>query len=241
MKYLDGSRKDISITGPILSYKELFWFFLTNPGWLRYFVEWLKTLWIKKNNPLANAIDYESPWLTYGAIYWVKRHIKPDMKVFEYSSGGSTLFFAQRVAEVISVEHDRDWYSKLSGIIADRRLVNSHLFLIEPEIKKAGQQDYICQTFPRYAEASFEKYVKFIRNYPDRYFDLVLVDGRSRPFCIAEAVRKIRPGGYLILDNSDRAHYQKAMNALSMYKRKDFIGFVPFDEPFARTTIWTIA
>ncbi|MHB8084679.1 MAG: O-methyltransferase [Dehalococcoidia bacterium] len=240
MKYLDGSRKDISITGPILSYKELFWFFLTNPGWLRYLIEWRKTIGLKKKNPLANAIDYELPWLTFGAIYWVKRHTKSDMKVFEYSSGGSTLFFAQRVAEVISVEHDRDWYSKLSGIISDRRLINSRLFLVEPEIKREGQQKYISQTFPQYAEASFEKYVKFIGNYPDNYFDLVLVDGRSRPFCLTEAVRKIRPGGYLILDNSDRSHYQEAMNSLNAYKREDFIGFVPFDEHFARTTIWQI-
>ena len=240
MKYLDGSRKEISATWPWLSYRELFCFFLTNPGWVRYLVEWRKTMGIKRNNPLFNAIDYEIPWITFGAIYWVKKRLKPDMKVFEYSSGGSTLFFAQRVAEVISVEHDREWYSKLSRKIADKRLVNSHLFLVEPEVKKAGQQQYICQTFPQYAEASFEKYVKFIRNYPDHYFDVVLVDGRARPFCILEAVRKIRPGGYLILDNSDRYHYQEAMDSLNIYRRKDFVGFLPFDEAFDQTTIWTI-
>lgn len=142
--------------------------------------------------------------------------------------------------QVISVEHDRDWYSGTLRKIRANHITNSQLHLVEPEIKTEGQTEYVSQTFPQYKNSSFEKYVKFIRNYPDAFFDLVLIDGRSRPFCVYESVVKVRPGGYLVLDNSDRNHYQEAITSLNKYKRWDYPGFGPFDEAFWQTTIWQI-
>lgn len=71
----------------------------------------------------------------------------------------------------------------------------------------------------RYANASFEEYVKSIEEYPDESFDLVLVDGRHRSFCIPHAIPKVRPGGYLMLDNSDRRGYRDAISLMSDFKR----------------------
>jgi predicted O-methyltransferase YrrM len=56
---------------------------------------------------------------------------------------------------------------------------------------------------------SFKAYVKAIDIYPDNYFDLVVIDGRARPSCIKHAVPKIKRGGVLVLDNSDRDYYLK--------------------------------
>ena len=33
------------------------------------------------------------PWVTHGAKKWLDSYLKKDMKVFEWGSGGSTLYF----------------------------------------------------------------------------------------------------------------------------------------------------
>jgi hypothetical protein len=35
------------------------------------------------------------------------------MSIFEYGSGGSTTWWANLVSQVVSVEHDREWFQKL--------------------------------------------------------------------------------------------------------------------------------
>jgi predicted O-methyltransferase YrrM len=52
---------------------------------------------------------------------------------------------------------------------------------------------------------AFRKYAAAILGYPDESFDLVFVDGEAscRDWCIANALPKIKPGGYLLLDDSD--------------------------------------
>jgi hypothetical protein len=53
------------------------------------------------------------PWVTYSFIDFIKTRLGKDFKIFEYGSGNSTLFYAQRVARVVSVEHDEEWYKKI--------------------------------------------------------------------------------------------------------------------------------
>ena len=46
-------------------------------------------------------------------------------------------------------------------------------------------------------------------DYEDSFFDLVLVDGLNRDQAMLTALTKVKPGGYIYLDNSDmpyRAH-----------------------------------
>lgn len=59
-KYEDKPRDS---NGFILTGKDRLYFFLNNPGWLKYYFSWRKTLIIKKNNPDATALDYGLPGL----------------------------------------------------------------------------------------------------------------------------------------------------------------------------------
>ncbi|NES92903.1 MAG: class I SAM-dependent methyltransferase, partial [Okeania sp. SIO2B9] len=61
-------------------------------------------------------INYDSkpiPWYTYPAIEFIENKIASDFRVFEYGSGQSTLWWAERVLKVISVESNRNWFSYL--------------------------------------------------------------------------------------------------------------------------------
>jgi hypothetical protein len=166
------------------------------------------------------------------------------MSVFEYGTGGSTFFFAQRAKKVVSVEHYCDWYEKLKVHLSEARINNCELVLCPPEapsVNKPGQikEDY-GSLHSEYRNISFEKYVKCIDHYADGDFDLVLVDGRSRVSCLFHAVQKIKINGYLMLDNSERAQYEEARIFLSRFDRTDFYGIGPYSSEKWQTSIWKI-
>jgi hypothetical protein len=48
---------------------------------------------------------------------------------------------------------------------------------------------------PAYTGKNFEQYAKSIDLFPDNYFDIVIVDGRSRPSCIQQGIPKLKKTG----------------------------------------------
>lgn len=53
------------------------------------------------------------PWLCERAVEYLNNLIRPDMTVLEHGAGGSTLWLAERVKYVTSVESNLDWYEAL--------------------------------------------------------------------------------------------------------------------------------
>jgi hypothetical protein len=68
---------------------------------------------------------------------------------------------------------------------------------------------------------------------------MVVVDGRARPSCIFHSLKKVKPDGYLVIDNSEREYYlTKLQKLLAVWEKKDFYGPVPFNYQFSQTTIF---
>ena len=57
-------------------------------------------------------------WLTYDTIRYLTKHVGPNLKVFEFGSGGSTLFWLPRVAKCVSIEHDPGWVARLQLLLS---------------------------------------------------------------------------------------------------------------------------
>ena len=55
---------------------------------------------------------------TYPAIEFIDNLLRPDYQVFEYGGGHSTLWWARRVARVITIDHDREWVDRISPSLA---------------------------------------------------------------------------------------------------------------------------
>jgi hypothetical protein len=230
---LDYNNMPISTAGYNLTLKGLFLFFITHLNWIRFIPHWHKTLNKYQN---ITAIDLCLPWYNYGAINWVKNYIKKEMKVFEYGTGGSTLFYANSAYELISVEHNKSWYDKI--VKYTETFKNVKIYLHEPEpINDIETCAFISQTFTEYHNYSFEKYVKVIELYPDNYFDLVVIDGRCRPMCLLTSIKKVKKGGWILFDNSERLHYQNAIDSIISITKNTFYGFGPFIKYFWNTTI----
>lgn len=123
------------------------------------------------------------PWICYDAIAALDAVLKPDMRVLEYGSGMSTLWFADRVASVISVDDSADWIAFQRKGMKERGITNVEL------VHAADEAAY---THP--AEGKF---------------DFILIDGLYRDSCAREALSQIKSGGYVYLDNSDVRVFNK--------------------------------
>ena len=182
------------------------------------------------------------PWITFEARSFVESILTPEAEVFEYGAGGSSVFYSQRVKSVISVEHDKAWFNQARDALAERSITNCTLVLSEPE--PANESDDTSDTPEAYRSSdeaymgySFRNYVRTIDSF-SCLFDFVAIDGRARPSCVAHARHKLKPGGYLMLDNSERPNYQKAKALLLDWEKHEFPGPGPYGYAFWETTIW---
>lgn len=194
----------------VIFFLQLTIYSLAHPVQLKYILKFTG-----KSNDGINSI----PWFTYSAINWTEKNIKKNMAVFEWGSGGSTLFLSSKVKELVSIEHNRDWYEKVSKKLKEIEATNCSYNLIE---NSSGSDEY----------------VNSIEKYPNNYFDLIVVDSEVRNTCLAKAKDKTKPGGHIILDNSEREEYKEGMNFLSNWNRVHFYGPGPYNYYFWRTSIF---
>ena len=201
-----------------------------------YFPAWWKNLQ-KKNEPLKNDL----PWITFKAERFFRKILRKDMIVFEYGSGSSTLYFSRRVTHVLSIEHDRDWFDHIQQILDEQAIKNVDSRLIEPEKLTEYHATGYLSSSSSDENVSFESYVKSIEAFPDGYFDIIMIDGRSRTACISHAKSILKQGGYMVVDNSERTYYFDGNEFLSNEKEWEpfhFVGPVPYAFEFSKTSFF---
>ncbi|MFX1569667.1 MAG: hypothetical protein ACFFCV_15005 [Promethearchaeota archaeon] len=190
--------------------------------------------------------DKKIPWIPIKAKIWLDNNLRSDMILFEYGSGLSTLYFSQKVNKIVSIEHDKEWYNKIHDELKDK-IPNLEYFLIEPEHLETVFQKKVKKIYQSHLhqDLHFTKYVQSIDKYPDEHFDLIFVDGRARLGCILHSINKIKPGGYIILDNSDAKRYKAAQSILKNFTKIKFYGVAPTNPylkyskiSFTQTSIW---
>jgi hypothetical protein len=194
--------------------------------------------WRKYRDSKTSILLHEIPWLNFKSIYFLEKYLKKDMKVFEFGSGGSTIYFSRLVEKVISVEHSNDWYSQTNDAILALKLCNIEYLFCEPSFINTTSTHIDCKDpknykscLGQYTQYDFQNYATSIDRYSDEYFDLVVVDGRARASCILHSIKKIKKNGILFIDNSDRNYYIKPFNELQdkkSWKELNFVGHFPF-------------
>ena len=208
-----------------------------DPASARYAAEWTRSLFFG-HHPLGDEV----PWLPFKAREWLRRHVTDETTVFEYGCGGSTLFLAKAARSIVSVEHDRAWSERVRGALSALPQRNWVHLLREPEsvVGEAAPDARFASGRPEFAGHSFARYVTTIDDYADRSFDVVIVDGRARLACIERALPKVREGGHLVLDNSERQEYAPAFDRLAAFPRLDLRGLAPYRTYHWQTTVWQV-
>lgn len=191
----------------------------------RSFRPWWRTTRIHQEH---DPIKDRQPWLTYAALRHLDNHVRPGCRVFEYGVGGSTLYFLDQEATLVSVEHNPVWGRDVTRLASG----DWELHIVPPE-----DDDDIHYRSER-APGSWRKYATIVDRY--RTFDVIMVDGRARSACLRHAKNHLAPGGLLVLDNSERPVYREAAREIDRlgWDRTDFYGPGPYNLFFWQTTIW---
>jgi hypothetical protein len=115
----------------------------------------------------------KTPRLHRDAIIYFDEILRPEFSVLEHGSGGSTLWLAERVAHVVTIEHSLEWSLKI------RELAPTNVTILA--------------TIPD----------------PGSFYDVFFIDGEraKRGPCLLAARGLVKPGGWVVLDNSNRPEY----------------------------------
>jgi hypothetical protein len=121
----------------------------------------------------------EAPWLGFSAVRCIEQLLQPHWCLLEFGSGMSTIWFARRVGQIVSIETNPEWHSRVTTLLLNRGLSER----VENRLVPVSLEG-LASTLPR-------------------VFDFALVDGSSRDVATALALSVVKPGGYIYLDNSD--------------------------------------
>lgn len=226
--------------------------FLQQIKWNRHAgAKWTHLIHFSKwKNTIVNGrstIQLRLPWLTYPAIQLLERTVKPTDKVFEFGGGGSTLFWADRVAEIVTVEHDAPWFGELETNMASsgekRKWKGHHVPATKGslvQVPDPAVPEHFASADENSVGHHFKEYVSVIDQYPDGNFDVVLVDGRARASCLQHSIPKLRSGGLLILDNAERDYYTRNNTAVLAQCDVILSGMAPalLNRDFSETRIY---
>lgn len=158
------------------------------------------------------------PWYTYPAIEYLSQFDYRDKKIFEYGCGYSSLFWAQRAKQVVSIEDNPSWFEKWQKQFNEPNL----------QIRWRDEGEI-------YENAVFEDGNKY---------DVIVIDGKRRAQCAEAAIKALNGGGMIILDDSDRINtsneYVKAVANLKSENllQVDFYGFCPMNNYTKTTSIF---
>jgi hypothetical protein len=207
------------------------------PGQRRHLFRWLRSA-----GP-SYLLEEPSPWMTFDAIQVLDDHLRPGMRVFEYGSGGSTLFWAKKEATVVSVEHDPLWFGSVHDRLKSSSAVDYRLVEPEPGVLASdgapGDPLAYASDDERFRGSNFKRYVSQIDQFPEASFDLVSIDGRARPSCIMHAAPKVKPGGILVLDNAERPYYlERTRRFIAVFEERVYPGVLPSTRHVSQTNIY---
>lgn len=177
--------------------------------------------------------DSTMPDIAEPALIWFNEHVSHTDTLFEWGSGGSTFWFADRVKKVYSVEHHPAFFAYVKEHYLYENYDNIQLGYapidVEADLKYL---DY----FDQY---SYKRYCYAIEDFPSRSFDWVIVNGKARAQCLDRSLLAVKTGGVIIINDTDKIEYG---SAVSKYYNKavEVIELKGAKMPYARPCRTTI-
>ena len=141
----------------------------------RYIYDRLSHIVYQRSHP-------DAPWLRREMIRILESWLQPDDRGFEWGSGRSTIWLAERIGSLVSVEHSPDWHRRVQANLKAKGVKNVECYLCQDEVE----------------------YCKVASKYPSESFDFCLVDGVARDECALAAISLVKPGGIVIVDDYNR-------------------------------------
>jgi predicted O-methyltransferase YrrM len=161
--------------------------------------------------------ELDVPWWTYGAIddvdEWLAARARP-IRAFEWGSGASTMWLADRVDRIDSVEHHRGFGEMIRSELEQGSWRADHvrLHIVEPIASETPEIGSRKEGAGRLDFAAYVRHIDLVGG----DFDLIVIDGRAREACLTAALRHVAPDGILVFDNTLRRRYRRAIEAAAV-------------------------
>ena len=158
----------------------------------------MKKHWTSKYiyNRIKNYIYFFSnknvPWLSKECNKFLNVKLNKEMVCLEFGSGNSSLWIANRVKYLTSIEHNFEWFKKIDN--NSKQIKNFKILYLE------GNK------YRDYSDSNID----------DNSIDFCLVDGLYRDEISLKILNKLKPGGIIIIDDVQR--YLPSNNTLSPAK-----------------------
>lgn len=133
------------------------------------------------------------PWITPGSVRFCEQVLTKQMIGLEWGSGRSTRWFGKRLKRLVSIEHDPSWFSRVSKELGSESQIDLRLIPLDHDLKEP--------TLAVYPETP--RYVRVVEEFADKSLDFVVIDGHYRQACVLAVLSKVKPGGFLLIDNTN--------------------------------------
>ena len=157
----------------------------------------------------------------------IEKYLSKDDIMLEYGSGGSTLHFSQFVDKYYSIEHDKNWYRDVKLKIFTDSIIYNHVnpnydgedmgSIYAKQQLSIEERESILNQYPLCEEndtyscigrySQFSNYINYIDNLNVKYFNKVLIDGRSRTVCAYKILPFIDSDSLVFIDDFYRLSY----------------------------------
>lgn len=209
---------------------------------VKFFPVWLWNMYSIRETLMIG----DRPRFTFQATHFLTSVVNNKMRVYEYGTGESTLFFARYVKEVIAVDCNSIILYKVKDAIIEKGYLNSRINLIHPKYdctyfgRNFWEPDLYLSVLKDYSGQTFEEYAKSIEKYPDGYFDIISINKPVQFACLRQAIKKLNEGGYIVLDDVNEAEYSWIDKIFDNYNWRKiiFYGASPLRSYFKSTYLW---
>ena len=179
--------------------------YLKDEGWFRSYC----------TQSAINASGEPIPWINYSMMHFLTPRLPEYISILEYGSGNSTLYWATKVKEVVSVEHDALWIDyirkKFSGI--------SNIQLLT-----AG------------SDADYENAPVAI----NKKFQLIVIDGIRRIECTRCALKLLTEDGCILFDDTLFCEHKEVFKIMEQngFKALRISGAKPIQNDHSEATVF---
>ena len=146
----------------------------------------------------SSPLDLELPWWSLSAIREMEKHLNHSHRVFEWGSGGSSVFLAKRCKELTTIEHGPDWFEQVGAIINEQEIGNSQL--LQRETNLENEKSFLASPYATALQSTH---------------DVIVIDGEdhfgpesrwsARESCFYLAEKWVsKDGGLIVVDDSWR-------------------------------------
>lgn len=146
------------------------------------------------------------PWYTYPSIDFLKYRNYEDKIILEFGGGQSTLWWASKARQVVTLEGDREWYEKIKGQMPS----NVDLCYVSMESK----------------EINVSEVTHTLKTKQHSKYDVIVIDGLYRYEMIEIALSHLAGDGIVICDNAEGYGFYEGFRESGLW-RVDFFGNAP--------------